>query len=121
MKPPFIDFWHLYAPQKQYHNRYLACQRLWETMDDKACEGIIKELEKKRASQPVPSANEKNPYFFLIDWQPAKAHWLTPAETGYLMAQKIPLAVCRNPETKRFGVVTKTEAETYGLEVHHYM
>lgn len=121
MKPPFIDFWHLYAPQKQYHNRYLACQRLWGTMDDKSCEGIIAELESKRRKNPTQVVNEKNPYFFLIDWQPAKAHWLTPAETGYLMAQHVPLAVCRNPQTKRFGVVTKSEAETYGLEVHHYM
>ena len=121
MTHPFINFWRLYAPQKQFHNRYLACKRLWETMDDKACESILKELEQKRAAQPVPTVNEKNPYFFLIDWQPAQPHWLTPAETGYLMAQHVPLAVCRNPETNRFGVLTKTEAETSGLEVHHFM
>jgi hypothetical protein len=34
MNNRFIDFWHLYAPPKQYHNRYLACKKLWETMGE---------------------------------------------------------------------------------------
>lgn len=121
MKPNFIDFWHLYAPQKQYHNRYLACQRLWNTMDERTCELILKELEKRRATEPIPSVNEKNPYFYLIDWQPPQPHWLSPKEVGYLLAQHVALAVCRNPRTNSFGTVTRKEAEEYGLEVHHFM
>lgn len=121
MNNRFLDFWHLYAPEKQYQNRYLACKRLWETMDDKRCELIIEELEKQRTIEPMPPRNEKNPYFYLIDWQPTQIEWLTAPEVGRLLAQKVPLAVCRNPETKRFGTVLKVDAEKYGLEVHHYM
>ena len=121
MKEPFIHFWHLYAPLKQYHNRFLACQRLWDSMDEHACNCIIKELEKKQTSESIPSVNEKNPYFYLIDWQPPQPHWLSPKEVGYLLTQHVPLAVCRNPQTNYFGTVTKSEAEQHKLEVHHFM
>ena len=121
MKPEFIDFWHMYAPQKQYHNRYLACRRLWDTMDDARCEAIVAELERKRRTESVPTANEKNPYFYLIDWHPSQPQWLSPKEVGYLLAQHVALAVCRNPQSNSFGTVTRVEAEKHGLEVHHYM
>ena len=121
MKPEFIDFWHLYAPQKQFHNRYPACKKLWETMDEATCTGIVAELDHQRRTESIPRAHEKNPYFYLIDWQPSQPQWLMPKEVGYLLAQHIPLAVCRNPQSNSFGTVTKAEAEAYGLEVHHYM
>ena len=121
MKERFIDFWHMYAPQKQYHNRYLACKKLWETMDDAVCEGILKELERQQRTANVPAVHEKNPYFYLIDWHKKEPQWLSPKETGYLLAQHVALAVCRNPKTNTYGVVTKTEAEQNGLEVHHFM
>ena len=116
----FLEFWHLYVPQKQYHNRYLACKRLWETMDEPVCGQIIIEL-KKEASQQPPVTHTKNPYFYLIDWEPAQPQWLSPREVGSLLAQHVPLAVCRNPKTNCFGTVTRTEAEAFGLEVHHWM
>jgi len=121
MKRPFIDFWHLYAPLNQYHNRFLACQRLWAEMDDNICNGILTELEHRRATEKTATIHEKNPYFFLIDWQPPQPHWLSPKEVGYLLAQHVTLAVCRNTRTNSFGTVTKAEAEQYGLEVHHWM
>ena len=121
MKPKFIDFWHLYEPAKEYHNRYLACQKLWETMDDSVCDGILKELEHQRSTAQPPIIHEKNPYFFLLDWQPPQPHWLSPKEVGYLLAQHVTLAVCRNPRTNSFGTITKAEAEQCGLEVHHWM
>ena len=120
MENQFIDFWHLYAPAEQYHNRYLACQRLWEAMEETDRALILKELAaKQEASQPVK--NEKNPYFYLIDWEPPQAKWLSPKETARLLAQRIPLAVCYNPQTNSFGTVTKADAELHGLNVHHYM
>lgn len=121
MKRPFIEFWHLYAPLKQYHNRYLACQKLWEMMDDNICDGILKELENQHSIEQTLNSNEKNPYFFLLDWQPLQPHWLSPKEVGYLLAQHVPLAVCHNKRTNSFGTVTRREAEEYGLEVHHFM
>ena len=120
MKRPFIDFWHLYAPAKQYHNRFLACRKLWDTMEESSCDSIIRELEHQRANGQMPT-HEKNPYFYLIDWQPPQPHWLSPKEVGYLLAQRVPLAVCRNPLNNSFGTITQAEAEQHGLEVHHLM
>lgn len=121
MDTHFLDFWHLYAPKKEYHNRFLACKRLWESMDEAKCEQILKELAHKRRIEHKPSIHEKNPYFYLIDWEPAQPKWLSPKEVGYLLTQHVALAVCRNPKTNCFGTVTRDEAEVYGLEVHHWM
>ena len=121
MNANFLDFWHLYAPLKEYSNRYLACKRLWESMDEATCAGILRELQRQRDTASVSPVHEKNPYFYLIDWQPLQPHWLSPKEVGSLLAQHIPLAVCRNVQANCFGTVTKEEAEMHGLEVHHYM
>ena len=120
MENQFMDFWHLYAPQAQYHNRFLACRRLWETKSKQERALIMNELAQKQTANPL-SYNEKNPYFFLIDWQPPQSDWLAPKQVAHLLAQKIPLAVCFNPRTNSFGTVTKADAERHGLDVHHYM
>ena len=120
MEYKFIDFWHLYAPQKEFKNRYQCCERVWNALDERKQRLIMLQLEKDQAADP-PDVHKKNPYFFLTDWKPPQPHWLTPAETGYLLAQHVPLAVCRNSRTQRFGTVTKEEAEIYALEVHHWM
>lgn len=90
-------------------------------MDEKDCNLILQELERKREKEQTPTENEKNPYFYLIDWQAPQPHWLSPKEVGFLLAQHLPLAVCRNVQTNSFGTVTKAEADQLGLEVHHYM
>ena len=118
MKPPFIEFWHAYVPQKQYHNRYLVCRKLWESMDEADCEKILKELQHDSAEH---RQHDKNPYFYLIDWEPPQPHWLTPKEVGYLLAQHVVLAVCKNPINNTYGTVTQKEASEYQLEVHHFM
>ena len=116
----FIVFWRLYAPLKKYANRYRACERLWESKDQRSQEWIIRELEKAQAA-PTPDVRLKNPYFYLIDWEPPQPQWLSPKEVGFLLAQHVPLAVCRNVKADCYGTVTKAEAEEHGLEVHHYM
>jgi len=121
METAFINFWHRYAPLREFANRYRACERLWLAMPEKQRLSIMRDLENEQASRSPPSVRKKNPYFYLTDWQPPQPHWLTPAEIGHLLAQHVPLAVCRNPLTQRFGTVTKTEADDCALEVHHYM
>jgi len=120
MENQFIDFWHLYAPMAQYHNRYLACQRLWDGMEEGDRSLILKELTRKKETEQS-AVNEKNPYFYLLDWQPPQAQWLSPKEVAHLLAERIPLAVCYNPQTNSFGTVTKADAELHQLNVHHYM
>jgi len=119
-KTAFIDFWRRYAPVKEFANRYRACERLWLAMDEKQRTMIMRELAEAQADRSPPT-HTKNPYFYLVDWEPPQPQWLTPAQTGHLLAQGIALAVCRNPKTQLFGTVTREEAERHGLEVHHYM
>ena len=121
MNTQFLDFWHLYAPLKEFSNRYMACQRLWEAMDESYREGILRELDHQRKTESVPAPHRKNPYFYLIDWQPPQPHWLSPREVGSLLAQHVRLAVCRNVQADCFGTVTKEEADLLQLKVHHYM
>lgn len=120
MKHDFIEFWRLYAPLTEFKNRYYACEKLWNQMDERRQLLILRGLvqENKHSCSII---RKKNPYFFLVDWKGPTPHWLSPAETDRLLHQEIPLAVCRNPETMRYGVVTKEEADMYILEVHHYM
>ena len=120
MKHDFIEFWRLYAPLTEFKNRYYACEKLWNQMDERRQLLIVRGLvqENKHSCSII---RKKNPYFFLVDWKGPTPHWLSPAETDRLLHQEVPLAVCRNPETMRYGVVTKEEADTYLLEVHHYM
>lgn len=119
METAFIDFWRSYAPRKEFANRYRACERLWLAMNKKRRTQIMRELENDKTQRAPP--HNKNPYFYLIDWEPPKPQWLTPLQTGQLLAQGIVLAVCRNPQTNRFGTLTKAEADALELEVHHYM
>ena len=120
MENQFIVFWRLYAPMAEYCNRYIACQRLWDGMEEKNRLLILQELTRQKETEP-PTVHEKNPYFYLIDWQPPQAQWLTPKEVAHMLAERIPLAVCYNPQTNAFGTVTKADAEWHQLTVHHYM
>ena len=116
----FYAFWQLFNPQREYANRYRACEKLWNDMSDKAHQLIIAQLRQQTANGQPPR-HKKNPYFFLADWRPRQPDWLQPAEVARLLSLHIPLAVCRNEVTNRFGTVTKEEAELLGLEVHHWM
>ena len=48
MELTFINFWHLYAPRKEFSNRYRACERLWQAMDEKRRALIMRELENEQ-------------------------------------------------------------------------
>lgn len=121
MNVSFYDFWQLYHPQAEFKNRYRACEQLWNAKTDKARHMIINQLRQGPSATVSKPAHRKNPYFYLADWRPPKPHWLTPAETGRLLAQQVPLAVCLNPDTHRYGTLLRTEAEEQDLEIHHLM
>lgn len=121
MEYKFIDFWRLYAPVREFRNRYVACLRLWDAMDEQSHRLIMEELRKEQTERSPPVVHEKNPYFYLLDWEPAQPQWLSPKEVGYLMTQHVTLAVCYNAQTQRYGTVTKKDALQFGLKVHHWM
>ena len=43
----FNTFWHLYAPQKQFANRYRACEQLWAAKDEPTRELIIRTYQRR--------------------------------------------------------------------------
>ena len=116
----FYHFWTLYAPLPEFRNRYKACERLWDSMNPRTKTLIVDELE-QHAERSPPEQHGKNPYFFLLDWQPPKPQWLTPNETARLLAQHIPLAVALDTQTNSYKVCTKEQAQKLALMVHHYM
>ena len=116
----FYAFWQLFNPQREYANRYRACEKLWNDMSGNAHQLILAQLRQQSDNGQCPR-RKKNPYFFLADWRPRQPDWLQPAEVARLLALHVPLAVCRNEETSCFGTVTKEEADLLGLEVHHWM
>jgi len=110
MTTDFILFWRLYAPLRDYSNRYRACERLWNAMDEHAKALILRQLGKENAERSPPE-RRKNPYFFLIDWQP-------PQPTNYngRALQKGVRYVIALWDGK-WGTYTEEEARAYGMEV----
>ena len=119
MPSNFNEFWRLYAPPKEYYNRYQACRKYWEGLSAERREQILRSLREECVAPCWQEGGRKNPYFYLVDWQPPQPRWLTPNEVWYLQTQHIPLAVCRDPQSGRYGTLVKTEAEKHGLEIHH--
>ncbi|MBR6830199.1 MAG: hypothetical protein IKM83_06265 [Paludibacteraceae bacterium] len=106
MEYPFIDFWHLYAPDKQFFNRYRACERLWAAKSERDRSLILRELQNEQYERSPP-VHTKNPYFYLIDWQPPQPHWLRGDEEGDLVQVKY---------NGRYKICTRADMELYGLE-----
>ena len=109
MKEQFLAFWHLYAPLPEYHNRYLACERLWSTRDEHTRSLILHQLEQERQRLGETVTHRKNPYFFLIDWQPqppvnynGKALPGEPVATAYWNG--------------KWGTYTLAEIRLYGMK-----
>jgi hypothetical protein len=101
----FYAFWKLFNPQREFANRYRACEKLWNGMSDKAHQLIIAQLRPQTANGQPPR-HKKNPYFFLADWRPCQPDWLQPAEVARLLSLHIPLAVCRRVGADGYGTVT---------------
>ena len=58
MELTFINFWHLYAPRKEFSNRYRACERLWQAMDEKRRALII---TRPSPESPLTKPQSRNP------------------------------------------------------------
>ena len=96
---------------KQKDDAYEA----WRKLNPRFKKALIAEFDKPNGLRKARADWQ------ITDFAALKPQWLTPAETGHLLAEHIPLAVCRNPETQRFGTVSREEADLFALEVHHYM
>ena len=119
----FYAFWRLYAPAKEFHNRYRACEQLWNTKDERTRKLILRRLCQTGAGgdKQLSGRKKKNPYFYLIDWRPPQPQWLTPGEQYRAMCRGEPMAVAFDPVTQTYKTCTRAEAEEFGLQVHHFM
>jgi hypothetical protein len=120
MENSFYDFWRLYAPLPEYRNRYRACETLWNDMDDLRRRRILYHLQTEQSPSGDAKQHTANPYFYLIRADP-QPQWLTPAQTGYALAQHTPLAVALDTTTQTYKTCTRADAEAYGLIIHHFM
>lgn len=120
MENSFYDFWRLYAPQPEYRNRYRACEKVWNNMDESCRQRIIYQLHREQTPDGEGKVHTANPYFYLIRADP-QPDWLTPAQVGKALADHIALAVALDPATQTYKTCTRYEAEVFALNVHHYM
>lgn len=120
MENSFYDFWRLYVPQPEYRNRYRACEKLWSEMDDLRRRRIIYQLQREQTASGEHQPHAANPYFYLIRADP-QPQWLTPAQVANALARHTPLAVALDSATQTYKTCTRTEADAYGLTIHHVM
>ena len=120
MEHLFYDFWRLYAPQPEYRNRYRACEKLWNDMEDSRRRRILYHLQTEQSPSGEPKPHTANPYFYLIRADP-QPDWLTPVQVGNALAEHVPLAVALDPTTKTYKTCTRIDADAYGLTIHHIM
>ena len=131
----FLQFWENFDPDQQFDNVKKKCYDYWRNnMDEYA-----RELAVANANLHDPGTN---PYFWLTNQRyynpgpkfmkkleagagrveevteaPRVPHWLTGQEQDENRRLGIPMMCCRNPETRKFGVLTKEEQEYFGYEL----
>jgi hypothetical protein len=89
-------------------------------MDDLRRRRILYHLRTEQSPSGDAKQHTANPYFYLIRADP-QPQWLTPAQTGYALAQRTPLAVALDTTTQTYKTCTRADAEAYGLIIHHFM
>ena len=118
----FNLFWEKFNPSPEFNRRKNACKQIWQTLPES-----WRKLATDRAGS---HSSERNPLFYLRDEDflkeggpdssPAEKTsptWLQGTAIDEAMRDGIPLVVCRNPETGKFGTVTKEDAEKFNLNI----
>jgi len=118
----FFDFFNIFSPHGEYKTYEKACKKIWDTMPED-----WRALAKARVASV---STTKNPLFYLQDEdflkvgtadpsqkEKAAPTWLTGEQQTDCLRAGIILAVCKNPETGKFGTVTKEDADKFGLDI----
>lgn len=118
----FDLFWAAFAPAGALRKKKSACRSFFFSKD--MCDDW-RRLAVERAAQHEP---DRDPYWYLHDYdflnngcvmdaEPvnSKPDWLNGDEQTNCLQAHIPLAVCWNPDAKKYGVVTLDQAEKLGL------
>ena len=120
----FDIFWANFAPTAPFRKYKTACRKFWDSKD------MTNDWRARAAEKAKQHPPDRNPYWFLHDYdflnngcvmdaEPVsnKPDWLNGDEQTNCMQAHIPLAVCWNPDTKKYGVVTLDQAQRLGLQI----
>lgn len=120
----FDLFWANFAPSGALRKKKSACRSFFYSKD--MCDDW-RRLAVERAAEHEP---DRDPYWYLHDYdflnngcvmdaEPVnnKPDWLNGDEQTNCLQAHIPLAVCWNPDAKKYGVVTLDQAEKLGLQI----
>ena len=78
----FYDFWRMYEPLPEYRNRYQACEKLWNDMDELHRHRILYQLQTEQSSsgEHIPLAvalDSKTQTYKICTRADAEAYGLT--------------------------------------------
>lgn len=120
----FDIFWANFAPAGALRKKKNACRAFFYSKD--MCDDWRK-LAIERAAEHEP---DRDPYWYLHDYDflnngcvmddeqvSNKPDWLNGDEQTNCLQAHIPLAVCWNPDAKKYGVVTLDQAQKLGLQI----
>ena len=118
----FSEFWAAYKPLPEYDNRKIKCYEQWQKIPESWRVLALQNAENH--------AVNTNPFFWLreeaflrvgakkvCDTPKLSPHWLSGVEQDDCLRAGITLVVCRNPETGKFGTVTKDDADKFKLQI----
>lgn len=120
----FDLFWANFAPSGALRKKKNACRAFFYGKD--MCDDWRKlALERAKIHDP-----DRDPYWYLHDYDFLnngcvmdsktacnKPDWLNADEQTNCLQAHIPLAVCWNPDAKKYGVLTLDQAEKLGLTI----
>ena len=123
----FLEFFKIFSPNGEYKSYEISCKKIWEKMPE--------DWRKLAIERGSSVSVDRNPLFYLrdedflkvgtADAKTAKGeiapHWLSGEEQDDCLRAGIALVVCKNEKTDRYGVVTKEEAEKFGLTIKREM
>ena len=101
----FKDFWISFIVPVEYENRKNACRNLWATFSDVKKDAILCELQS--LCEEGRMTEERNPYFFLNNYEEPKPVFLRGDESGDIVQVRYNGA---------YKLCTRATMELFGLE-----
>ncbi len=101
----FNDFWASFIVPVEYENRKNACRNLWSNFSDVKKNAILCELQS--LCEEGRMTEERNPYFYLNNYEEPKPVFLRGDEGGDIVQVKY---------NGTFKICTRATMELFGLE-----
>ena len=100
----FKDFWISFIVPVEYENRKNACRNLWATFSDVKKDAILCELQS--LCEEGRMTEERNPYFFLNNYDEPKPVFLRGDESGDIVQVRYNGAykLCTRETMNKFGL-----------------